>query len=873
MNVLSSGIDTLALTELTDIKQAISGQNQYLDSHISHYAIADILQARSDFFDALLRQLWQQHQLQHPDLSLNAVGGYGRQTLHPFSDIDICILHHSALNPELENRLSAFITQLWDIGIAVGHGVLPMSQALALCRTDIAQATSMMEIRPLCGPQNHSHNILQALHSDAIYSSTEFFLAKRAEQQQRHEKASGSGYSLEPNLKTSPGGLRDIQTLQWVANKEFGNADSNTLRRFEFFTPDEYSELMECQNFLWRVRWALHMAVGRGENRLLIEYQSEVARRMGFGGQNNTAIEKMMRQLYRASSRVRELNQMLMAHLDRNILPTDTPGIITPLNDRFELEDGFIRARDNDVFIHRRQILVMFRLIAEHDNQVKGITPQTLRLVRQVRRRLLGDLQDFQDCRQEFVALFRHPDGLGKAFTLMHQYGLLAAYLPQWREIVGQMQFDLFHAYTVDEHTHRLLKQLYQFAKGLEDESLRNVGSLYRSLDNKDTLLFAALFHDLAKGRGGDHSKLGAVDAAHFARFHNLKTSQEKTISWLVENHLLMSITAQRMDIYNPEVISNFARQVKTETRLELLYCLTVADIQATNNNLWNDWRATLLKDLFQACRRALRNGLENMLELRSLIRERKADATALLAEQLPQLSSEDLKQLWKQMPLSFFANADAADITRYTQAIYHYHQDRQTTPLLLLDGEIYKGCSDLFVYTQDKPGLFVSLFNTLAGLKVSVKQAQISVTRYGYVVETLKILDYNDEPLQPASRRQQVVRRLQQVLAGKPVPARRKAKRHTAAFDSRPDVEFLHTRLPGRTLLNISALETPQIMSRIADAFKTMELNIHSARISTVGEKTDNVFSVSNREGTSLRDSERQTLTHLLKDSMGQGR
>ncbi len=870
MNGLHYGIDWHQSSDVGDIKQALADQLEFLDHNCADHAIREVLQARSDCFDSLLTALWQEYGFGDSGLSLNAVGGYGRRTLHPFSDIDICVLHRDPLSPQQEDKLRSFITSLWDFNITLGHGVLSVDQAKSLCAEDVTAATSMLDMRRLAGDPEHSQIISAALLERDIYSSATFFKLKQDEQSRRHTKSSGSGFSLEPNLKTSPGGLRDIQTLGWIANKHFGSQDEQTLRRMGYFTADEYAELMEAQNFIWRVRWALHMAVRRSENRLQIENQSEVAHRMGFGGENNTAIEKMMRQLYRALSRVRELNQMLMAHFEHNVLASEVPSSPLVLNEHFEIDNGLIRARDEDVFIERKQILIMFRLIAEHEDKLKGIAPETLRLLRQVRRRLLGDLQDFHACRQEFIALFRHPRGMGLAITLMHQYGLLAAYLPQWREIVGQMQFDLFHAYTVDEHTHRLLKNLYQFEAGKEDKSIKLVGTIYRGLDTKDTLLFAALYHDLAKGRGGDHSKLGAVDAAHFASFHGLKASQAKTISWLVENHLLMSMTAQRMDIYDPDVVSNFAKAVKTESRLEMLYCLTVADIQATNSNLWNDWRATLLADLFQACRRALRSGLENMLEMRSLIRERKADAKEMLLAAAPNLDEDNLKQLWKQMPLSFFSNADANDICRYTQAIVGYHDEDRESPLILLDGEVYKGCSDLFVYTKDKPGLFVSLFNTLASLKVSVKQAQISVTRHGYVLETLKILDYNDEPLLSDTRRQQVLNRLNQVLAGKPAGSKAKPKRRHAAFNNVPKVEYLNSRRPSRTLLNIAALETPEVMSRIADAFKAMELNIHSARISTLGEKTDNVFSVSNREGSRLSDEEQNTLVHLLKESIG---
>ena len=862
---------------LHDIKQTITDYDEYLDSQFSTNPIGDTLKSRARFFDYLLQYLWDKSGLTHnSDISLNAIGGFGRQVLHPHSDIDIFIIHDESISSKDQDAIQQFLISIWDMGLNLGHGVSTLKQSFDLCKEDLKQATSMMEIRPLCGTLVHSKKITEKLFSDDIYDSRQFFKGKLKEQQLRHLKSGKTAYSLEPNIKNSPGGLRDIQTLNWVACKHFATIDPQVLKKVGFFSQDEYSELIECQHFLWRIRWALHQVTGRSENRLLIGYQSDVAKRMGFGGEGNPPIEKMMRQLFRAKKRIRELNRMLMSHLERNILTSQKHCAAHIINDEFEVVDGYIQARNQDVFIEFKQILIMFRLIAMHSDKVKGIAPETLRLLRQVRRRLLGDLQDYQDCRTEFIALFKHHEGMGLSLTLMHQYGILAAYLPQWREVVGQMQFDLFHAYTVDEHTYRLLKCLYSFEKKKEDPSLNNVANLYRQMANRDSLLFAALFHDLAKGRGGDHSELGAVDAEHFATFHNLKISQTKTIIWLVEHHLLMTSTSQRMDIYNPDVVTAFAKQVKTEVRLDALYCLTVADIQATNNNLWSDWKATLLNDLYTSTKQALRNGLENMLEVRSLVRERKIEALEIRGVNKDQISDEDTKNLWKRLPISFFSNAEPSEIMRYTEAIWQYHQDKdqKTSPLLLIDKNEDKGCSNLFVYTKDKPGLFVSLFNGLANLRISVREAQITITKDDYVIELLKITDYDHFPIKTTTRKQQVLDRLKQILIGDDNhnyrhSNQRKQERRAKVFNHSPSIEYLQTRQTDRTLLSVSALETPEFMGRIAESFRALNLNIHSAKISTIGERVDNVFAISNNEGLKLTMDEQKNLNALLIDTI----
>ncbi|WP_394129042.1 [protein-PII] uridylyltransferase [Shewanella maritima] len=867
---LRSGMTT------SELKQAIASLDQYLQAHILDYSINETLVKRAKFFDELLTMLWQQLQFNELSISLNAVGGYGRQTLHPYSDIDICIIHSKALTKSEAEKVSLFLTQLWDLGLDLGHGVRTLKDTHKACKEDVTIATSLLEIRHLAGNVDHQYHVLDALYGNKLWSSQNFFSAKKLEQEDRHTKAGGTAYSIEPNLKNSPGGIRDIQTLTWVARKHFSVADMHALRSHGFFTNDEYAELIECRNVLYRVRFALHQVAKRPENRMLLQYQADVAEIMGFGESDgsNIAIEKMMRQLFRAMKRIRELNQLLMAYFERAILPKKSIKT-TPINEQFEIVDNHINVCHDDVFIDRTQIMALFELIAIHHDKIVGISPETLRLLRQVRRRLMADLQDFAACRAKFLSLFNHPQGMGLAISLMHQHGILSSYLPQWRGIVGQMQFDLFHAYTVDEHTHKVLKNIYRYDNTPSQEDASNLDNasklasdIYKKMTNKSTLLFAALFHDLAKGRGGDHSELGAVDANQFALFHGIKTSQRQLICWLVEQHLLMSITSQRMDISDPDIVTRFAKAVGSQTRLDALYCLTIADIQATNDDLWNDWKASLLRELYFSTRKALRNGVENILQLRTLVREHKQEALSVLC-QTGECEAQ-IKALWQPLPISFFSQAEADDIARYTQSLLAHKQTLPDTnnpfdTLITIDDVVVKGCSDVFVYTKDRAGLFVKLFNTLSALKISVNQAQISRTKDGYVVESFKILDFNEKPIASAQRRELIVNKLRSVLDNNAKPPKLRLSRQHQSFDNQPNVEFLYSRHSTRSLLNVSALDTQEFMGQIASAFRTMDLNIHSANISTVGERADNVFLVSNHQGQQLSAEEQQQLTDLL--------
>lgn len=849
---------------ITDYKKVIQDADNYLNENFTHVAIDEIVKLRADFFDALLLHLWECAKLATENLSLNAIGGYGRQTLHLHSDIDICVLFPEELSPHQSTQIGLFFTQLWDLGLEIGHSVRALTDIDTACKEDITIATSLFEIRHLSGPEYHANQVLDRLYGDDLWSSEGFFKAKVSEQDERHLKAQGSAFSLEPNLKNSPGGMRDIQTLIWVTRKYFAAEDMAALRRFGFFTSDEYAELLESQHFIWRARWALHAAAQRSQNRLLISLQSDVARLMGFGDNSHLAIEKMMRQLYRAMRRISELNQMLLQYFKDEILE-QTDKKSTPLNQHFEINGRLINARHDDVFVDRKQLIALFIHIAENANDIDGITPQTIRLIRQVRRRLLGDLQDFHSCRKEFISLFRHPQGMGLALSLMHKHGILASYLPQWREIVGQMQFDLYHVYPVDEHTHKLLKNLYSFSGKPDSPSLAQPSAVYKAIENKEVLLLAALFHDLGKGRGGDHSELGAVDALQFSKFHELKPSQAKVITWLVKNHLLLSLSSQRLDIYDPSEVKNLAKAIGTKARLDALYCLTVADIKATNDVLWTNWKASLLRDLYLSISYALRNGLENVLEQRTIVREHKNEALELMGmSETPDV----IKQLWKRLPLSFFSNAQPSDIARYSQAMMQYPTEHA---LILLDESSTKGSSDLFVYMKDKPGLFVTLFNTLASLQISVQQANISRTKDGYVVESLKILDYDHHPIRTAGRRERIKKRLKQVLFENRKVPKQRLNSNIGSFVSEAKVEFLHSRKKDRTLISVTALDNPQFMSHFCNGFRLFELNIHSAKITTVGEQVDNVFLVSDKNGQSLDDESKQALKSFFVDMINE--
>lgn len=843
--------------------------HDWLVRSFNEYPIAQLVKARAGFIDEVLIQLWHEFRLsKNKDLTLIAVGGYGRGELHPYSDIDLLLLSAKALGKEEQEAVAAFITALWDLRLEVGHSVRTLKETLKLGKDDITIATNLMEMRRLTGNKPLFEELQHDISKDNFWSSKDFFQAKRHEQQQRHAQYHGTSYNLEPNLKANPGGLRDIQTIGWVAKKHFRTRTMRELVAYQYLTDDEYQELMESEAYLWQMRFALHIEAGRNENRILFDYQPAVASRLGFGDDGKASVERMMKRFFRSVQRVIELNEMLLQHFEGSILNHQVPAKTQKLDDYFELQGHLIKASDNSVFARRDNLLRLFWHIANNSN-ITGIHSSTMRLVRQVRRRLMGDLQDYEACRQLFMSILRHPRGMDKAITFMHRYGILAAYLPQWRNIVGQMQFDLFHAYTVDEHTHRLLKNLYRYTLAEYENEFPLCSDIVRRMEKPELLYLAGIFHDIAKGRGGDHSELGAMDVREFAKLHKLSEFDSKLIAWLVENHLLMSVTAQRRDIHDPQVVNEFAEKVRDETRLNYLYCLTLADIRATNDNLWNDWKGSLLRELFLATQKAFRRGLEKPMDLRDLIRENQSEALPLLLKQ--NFSESEIQLLWSRIKADYFARYSPKQITWHCEHILR-HKDLHE-PLVLISKTPIRGGTQVFVYTQDQPNLFARLVSALDSKKVNIFDAQIMTSKDGYAMDTFVILEQNGEAVTSPSRLNSIKRALELYIIGKPDLNRQKSRlsRQMRQFNIPPKVVFLPGNTKQRTMMEIAALDTPGLLAKIGEVFQQCEVNIHAAKITTIGERAEDFFMLSNNQDEALTSEQQSLLKRALIEKISE--
>lgn len=830
-------------------------------------SVNTLVKARARFMDQVLCALWRHFGLaEHTGLSLIAVGGYGRGELHPFSDIDLLILADSRLTKQQQEHIGQFITILWDLRLEVGHSVRTVKETIAIGKDDITVATNLLEMRFLTGNQPLFTQLEAEVSKDNFWPSKDFFQAKRHEQQGRHAQYHGTAYNLEPNLKANPGGLRDIQTIGWVAKKHFRTKTMRELVAHQYLTEDEYQELMEGEGYLWQMRFFLHLEANRNENRILFDYQPAVARWLGFGDDGKVSVERMMKRFFRTVQRVNELNEMLLQHFEGSILKSNSKLKITPLDDHFEIHGHLIFAPDKAVFSRRENILLMFWHIA-NQSSIHGIHSETLRLLRQVRRRLMGDLQDYEVCRQLFLEIIRHPHGLDRAITLMHRHGILAAYLPQWRNIVGQMQFDLFHAYTVDEHTHRLLKNLYRYTDPEYAQEFPLCTEIVKRMEKPELLYLAGIFHDIAKGRGGDHSDLGGIDAKEFGKMHKLSDFDTKLIVWLVEQHLLMSVTAQRRDIHDPAVIAEFAEKVRDETRLNYLYCLTLADIRATNDNLWNDWKGSLLRELYLGTQKAFRRGLEKPMDLRDQIREHQSEALRLLAEQ--GISAAQVEPLWAKFKADYFARYNPKLIAWHTENLVA-HTDF-SKPLVLVSPTSMRGGTQVFVYTADQPKLFARMVAALDSKKVSIFDAQIMTNKDGYAMDTFVVLEQTGAAVTSTSRIQSLKKALEQAIAQPDLVIHHKARpnKQLKAFHVPPKVTFLPSGNKQRSMVELAALDMPGLLATIGQVFAQCDINIHAAKITTIGERAEDFFMISTQLDQALSADEQAELRKVLIDHL----
>ncbi len=859
--------------KIADYSQAVREARQLLaQAFQAGEEVLDLLHNHADFIDALLQHLWAQGNISSRRATLIAVGGYGRRELHPASDVDLLILLSEAPGEDCRERLSAFITLLWDIGLDVGHSVRTLKECIFIASDDITIITNLIESRYLDGNEQLFHDLKLAISTDHMWSSHEFFLAKLDEQKKRHIKYGDTSHRVEPNLKDGRGGLRDVQTISWVTLREYGTFSLQELYEKHLLEYVEYETLRAGREFLWKIRFALHGLAKRKEDRLLFDYQRSLAHTFGYTDDtDNGAVEAFMQAYYRTITDLERLSEMLMGIFREKIL-TLRPPLPEMLGEWYQKRGNLISVNSPDVFVLYPTALLEIFLLLQMTPGVTGLTPETIRLIRNNLHRVDAGFRHQARHRQLFVQILRQTKGITFVMRLMNRYGLLAAYIPAFANIVGRMQYDLFHMYTVDEHTLFVLRNVrnYSTAKGAQELPL--CSEVFRTLRNPELIYLAALFHDIAKGRKGDHSELGAVDAFSFCREHGLHLHDASQVGWLVRNHLLMSMTAQRRDISDPAVIHEFAEKVVSQSRLDCLFLLTVADIRGTNPKLWNGWKQALLHELYHSTRKVLRNR-NTITEGASLLTDEKRRAAL---EQLMQEGFEESAcvALWDQFGTDYHIQHSVESVIWHTR---HILRQSQENPTIIQIRRTLSGSSNvIFVYTHDRDDLFTRVVASMEQLNLNIVQARIVSTTDTHDLYTLHILGSENQVINDPDELQYIADTLRANLERekpcRPVHRKPRILRH---FNVPTRISFSQQAEKGQTLIEINAGDMPGLLSRLGEAMDGLSIRVHNARINTLGEQAQDIFYVTSRSGDMITDADQQahiraTLEHALEVSNG---
>ncbi len=862
--------------EIPALKKMLqSTQEQIAEQFHAGEPVLSLLYLRSDLIDTLLQRLWNHFLPDTIEATLLAVGGYGRRELHPFSDVDLLILVDEASVEECGETISPFITLLWDLGLQIGHSVRTVPECFEQGLDDITIATNLIEARKLCGNDGLFAQFQKMVADDDFWPSGPFFAAKRDEQCNRLQKFNDTAYNLEPDIKKGPGGLRDIQNILWVTKRHFGSEKLSELVDRLFLTEEESETIRAGQEELWKIRFALHLIAGRPEERLLFEHQPALAAHFGYSDDDdhrNGAIEKFMHHYFRTLRELSLLNEMLLQLFEETLLtPKSEP---KPL----ENEEGIGRCGcyltllpDADIEKNPSLLLSVFDILRNHP-ELEGMNARTIRKIRSHRHLIDEHFRNRNINRQTFISLFYNPNGLTHTLRRMNRYGVLGAYIPAFEKVIGLMQYDLFHAFTVDEHILFVVRNLRRFETREDEADLPEITELMQKLEHKERLYLAGLFHDIAKGRRGDHSKLGVADAREFCLQHGMNAEEAEEVGWLVSNHLTMSTIAQRRDINDPEEIAEFAQLVQTLPRLQKLYLLTVADIRATNSTLWTHWKSSLLHQLYKYTAAAL----EQMAQQNHFCSD---DLCFSITEQQQQilyhlqdhgLETADVYALWREFDPDYFQRFSSQEILWHTRAILCI---AETLPLIRTNPQGEQGGTEIFIYTRNQENLFASLVLALKAARLSIQSARITTTQDNRVLDSFTVLNADGETIHDETELERIRALLTQeinepTLIHKPPVVRE--SRYQKHFPGETTVEIGEEPHKPHSLIEIHAPDRMGLLATSAQVLVEHGLHIHNARLAILGERIEILISITHPDLTPLTDEdEKQALQQDMLEKL----
>jgi [protein-PII] uridylyltransferase len=828
-------------------------------------AAAALARSRAQLVERVLAHAWTSYLGEGADTALFAVGGFGRAALFPHSDVDLLVLVADPADPKNSRALEALFGCLWDIGLKPGHAVRTLAQCREIAAANVSVFTSLLDARRIAGAEAFEAQLHALVADRALWPAEAFLEAKRADRDARHAKHDDTTHNLEPNLKDGPGGLRGLDLIRWLGARVADAPDLDALVAKQLLDSSERDALLEAERVLQRARYALHLEAARAEERLLFDWQRALAARLGYADDGrNLAVEQFMQGFYRAAGTVERLLSQLLERFEEYLHPLPAP---RPLDEYFDARGTRLALRNEHLFAHEPSAIVAaFACLLDHPD-LRGFSAATMRALGQA---LAADenLGDDPRALAAFLALLKRGASAVRALEAMNRHGVLAAILPAFARVVGRMQYDLFHIYTVDEHTLRVLRNVARFAEPSARTEFPLACEAYARLEKPELLLLAALFHDIAKGRGGDHSELGEAEARAFCAKLDLHGDDIELVAWLVRWHLMMSVTAQRQDISDAEVVHAFAVQVGDWERLDHLYLLTIADIAGTSPKLWNSWKDRLLADLYVAARFVLRRELARPAQADARMRASRERVAALLREQ--GRDADAVQRLLDDFPDHAFLRQPDAQIAWQADALLHAPDQ---TLVVAVHPSSPRGGTEVFVCAPDRDGVFASVVATLDRARCSVMEARVLATRSGRALDAFTVLDADSLAPLGDERARELRASLLRALAPNARPAqppRRGLARRLKHFQSAPQVEFQDAPGQARTRLALVCSDRPGLLAQVAQAFVASGVRVHDARIATFGERVEDFFEVTDRLDLPLDAAGQAMLRKHLQQRLG---
>ncbi|APS51914.1 protein-PII uridylyltransferase [Piscirickettsia salmonis] len=840
-----------------------------------------LLRQRAKTIDRILNQAWPKLELAR--CTLIATGGYGRGTLYPYSDIDVLILTHkpikrinqgndhlSSLNLDphheqqnYQNAISVFLTQCWDAGLEIRHSVRTLAECLKDSSHDPVFFTSILETRYLNGDKALFTELQQKLHSLKVWSKQRFFEEKQRESAKRYQLFQNTVYNLEPDIKNSPGGLRDLDTLRWLLLHHFGDIHLIQLYKRKLVTRLEYRKLAQAQQFFAQIRLGLHLCTQHKENRLLFDHQPKLAEFLGYHGESsNDTVSMMMQNYFRHAAELRLLFIILMRQFEQSFTQVTSRSIgKTP----FIKTGHYIGLAEHYSFKEQPKLILEIFLCLAKQDQLIDIDAKTSKALMESLALIDEGYRNQPEHQRLFATLLQYPSQL----RMMNRFGIIGAYLPIFSAIIGQMQYSLFHSYTVDTHTLFVMQNIEKFCRSQKNQDqshtqhLKHYESVSHTLEDPAIIYTAAFFHDIAKGRDGQHSEEGAIDANAFCQAHSYTPYQTRLVNWLVLHHLLMSQTAQTKDIQDPHVINEFAHKIRDLTHLNYLYVLTVADIQGTNPKLWNSWREALLKNLYLATKDALKRGSDTDHLVIEHMQENQADALALLNMNI--FSSGQVLDLWQYWHNDYFIKNSAQTIAYQTTLVLVLAPTK--LPIIDFQHSEQPKITQVFIYCQDSAHLFTRIVNALDRLNISVNEAALSTTLNGYSLHHYVIFEQDNTPPEGTIRLNEIKQQLSTAIANQHLPSfvKRRPNARLSHFHVPTQVSFQNT-LSKMTALKLITRNQPSLLAYIGLTLSQHNLIIHNAKISTFGERVEDTLYITDQERQPIDD---QSLLNKIAQSL----